>query len=120
MQNLRSAKQIIEYHCKDGEQTYSPRFTYMGFRYIAVKGIRPEQMQIEVQAVYSDLLGDGGFSCSNEDLNQLQNNIVWSGKSNLVDIPTDCPQRDERQGWTGDIALFASTACFNFAMDHFF
>lgn len=119
VQNLRSAKQIIEYHCEDGEQTYSPRFTYMGFRYIAVKGIRPEQMQIEVQAVYSDLLGDGGFSCSNEDLNQLQNNIVWSGKSNLVDIPTDCPQRDERQGWTGDIALFASTACFNFAMDHF-
>jgi alpha-L-rhamnosidase len=57
--------------------------------------------------------------CSNEDLNRLQSNLVWSGKDNFVDIPTDCPQRDERQGWTGDIALFASTACSNFDMSRF-
>lgn len=119
VKNLRSAKQRIEYHCRDGKQQYSPRFTYMGFRYIAVQGIAPEKIKVHARAVYSDLRETGGFTCSNEDLNQLQHNIVWSGRSNFVDIPTDCPQRDERQGWTGDIALFASTACFQFDMDRF-
>ena len=120
VQNLRSAKQTLTYICKDGGQSYSPRFTYMGFRYIVISGIRQEDIEgVEAVALYSDFRTIGSFRCSNEDLNQLQSNLVWSGKDNFVDIPTDCPQRDERQGWTGDIALFAPTACFNFDMNAF-
>ena len=91
----------------------------MGFRYISVSGIEKEKIKVQARAIYSDLTVTGDFSCSDERLNQLQKNLVWSGKDNFVDIPTDCPQRDERQGWTGDIALFAGTACFNFQMNRF-
>jgi len=120
VQNLRSAKQRLTYLCKDGVQQYSPRFTYMGFRYIGISGVERDAIEsIEAVAVYSDLRTIGHFRCSNKDLNRLQSNLVWSGKSNFVDIPTDCPQRDERQGWTGDIALFSPTACFNFDMRSF-
>ena len=119
VQNLRSAKQMVRYICRDGEQEYSPRFTYMGFRYIGIRGAKKEEIDVKAIAVYSALENIGSFRCSNEDLNQLQSNLVWSGKDNFVDIPTDCPQRDERQGWTGDIALFSPTACFNFDMSLF-
>ncbi len=119
VQNLRSAKQIVQYICKDGVQTWSPRFTYMGFRYVGVRGIPAEDIHLQAIVLSSDVETIGQFRCSNEDLNQLQRNLVWSGRDNFVDIPTDCPQRDERQGWTGDIALFAPTACFNFDMARF-
>ena len=119
VQNLRSAKQELRYICRDGEQEYSPRFTYMGFRYAGIRGVSREDLELKAVAVYSDLETAGAFRCSNEDLNQLQSNLSWSGKDNFVDIPTDCPQRDERQGWTGDIALFSPTACFNFDMSRF-
>ena len=119
VQNLRSAKQELRYVCRDGEQEYSPRFTYMGFRYVGIRGIEKEDLELKAVAVYSDLETVGAFRCSNDDLNQLQLNLTWSGKDNFVDIPTDCPQRDERQGWTGDIALFSPTACFNFNMSRF-
>lgn len=119
-ESLRSAKQLVQYTCAEGRQTYSPRLTYMGFQYIEVSGIEEADIEkIEAVAVYSDMGEIGQFVCSDEDINRLQSNVVWSGKSNFVDIPTDCPQRDERQGWTGDIALFASTACFNFDMNRF-
>ena len=117
---LRSAKQTVEYIAKEGVQQYSPTFTYMGFRYVQVQGISSEKISIRAKALYSDLPVNGTFNCSDERLNKLQSNIVWSAKSNLVDIPTDCPQRDERMGWTGDIAMFAPTACFNFDMSRFF
>ena len=117
---LRSAKCRYEYTCIDGEQEYAPTMTYMGFRYASVKGIDEKDiLSIEAVALYSDLQTVGSFSCSNAMLNQLQSNIVWGGKSNFVDIPTDCPQRDERMGWTGDIAVFAPTACYNFDMSRF-
>ncbi|WP_294548151.1 alpha-L-rhamnosidase [uncultured Pseudoflavonifractor sp.] len=116
---LRTAKARIAYTCADGEQTYSPRFTYMGFRYAGVEGIGAEDIDVTAVALYSDLADNGGFSCSDEMLNQLQSNIRWGAKSNFVDIPTDCPQRDERMGWTGDIAVFSPTACFNFDMSGF-
>ena len=119
VQNLRSAKQELHYTCKDGVQTYSPRFTYMGFRYVGIKGIDPEAIELQALALSSALEPAGSFHCSNDDLNQLQSNLVWSGLDNFIDIPTDCPQRDERQGWTGDIALFSRTACFNFDMSRF-
>ena len=116
---LRSAKAMAIYICKDGEQEYSPRLTYMGFRYVSVKGIEKENIELSAHALYSDMENTGRFECSDELINRLQKNIVWSAKSNFMDIPTDCPQRDERMGWTGDIAVFAHTACYNFDMSRF-
>lgn len=117
---LRTAKQELVYTCKEGVQNYTPNMTYMGFRYVGVVGIEPENIEIKGVALYSSIKETGSFSCSNELLNQLQSNIIWSAKSNFVDIPTDCPQRDERMGWTGDIALFARTASTNFNMRRFY
>lgn len=116
---LRTAKATATYTCKEGLQTYMPCLTYMGFRYASVEGVDEKDLEIEAVALYSDMDEIGSFSCSNELLNQLQSNIQWGAKSNLVDIPTDCPQRDERMGWTGDIAVFGPTACFNFDMRRF-
>ena len=116
---LRTAKATATYICRDGEQEYSPRFSYMGFRYAGVKGIDPKELEIETVALYSDVAQHGGFHCSDEMLNKLQSNITWSAKSNFVDIPTDCPQRDERMGWTGDINVFAPTALYNFELSRF-
>ncbi len=120
VKSLRTAKATATYTCVDGEQTYSPRLTYMGFRYVGVQGIESESIELSALVLHSDIPETGSFVCSNELINRLQENIRWGGKSNFVDIPTDCPQRDERQGWTGDIAVFASTACFNFDMSRFF
>lgn len=116
---LRSAKCKIEYICRDGEQQFMPRMTYMGFRYAGVTGVDENDIEIESVALYSDIEDNGSFECSNRLINKLQENIRWSGKSNFMDIPTDCPQRDERMGWTGDIAIFAPTACYNFDMARF-
>ncbi len=116
---LRSAKCELRYTCKEGKQTYSPTMTYMGFRYLSVTGVEEKDIEVEGVALYSDLEENGSFTCSDSRINRLQQNIVWSGKSNFLDIPTDCPQRDERMGWTGDIALFAPTACYNFRMSKF-
>ena len=116
---LRTAKAKITYICKEGKQKYSPSFTYMGFRYISVEGIELEDFDITASALYSDIETIGNFECSNEMLNKLQKNIVWSAKSNFIDIPTDCPQRDERMGRTGDISIFSNTACFNFDVSKF-
>lgn len=116
---LRTAKQEAVYICAEGEQTYSPRMTYMGFRYVGVSGIGQEELELSACVLYSDIESNGEFSCSDARLNQLQSNIVWGAKSNFVDIPTDCPQRDERMGWTGDIALFAPTAVYNFDLSRF-
>lgn len=119
VKSLRTAKATLIYTCKEGIQMYSPVLTYMGFRYIGVSGIDPKDIEIVALPIYSSLHEIGSFSCSDERINRLQSNIKWSGRSNFVDIPTDCPQRDERMGWTGDIALFASTACYNFDMTRF-
>lgn len=119
-QPLRTAKQETVYICRDGVQEYSPRMTYMGFRYAGVMGAEETDLEISAVALYSDIPQNGSFSCSNEMINKLQNAITWGAKSNFVDIPTDCPQRDERLGWTGDIALFSPTAAYNFDMSRFF
>ena len=119
VKSLRTAKATFVYICREGEQAYSPRLTYMGFRYIGIEGIAPENIEVCALALYSDFEETGSFACSDPLLNQLQSNIRWSGKSNFVDIPTDCPQRDERMGWTGDISVFAKTACFNFDLSAF-
>lgn len=118
-ENLRTAKAELVYTCKEGEQTYSPEFTYMGFQYVSVAGMEVTEDNICAYEVYSDMQETGSFSCSDERLNQLQENILTSLKANFVDIPTDCPQRDERCGWTGDIAVFAETAAFNMDLSRF-
>jgi len=119
VKSLRTAKATATYTCKGGSQTYSPRLTYMGFRYVGVRGILPENIELSAKVLHSEFEETGIFECSNKLINKLQSNIRWGGKSNFVDIPTDCPQRDERQGWTGDLAVFAGTACYNFDMSRF-
>jgi Alpha-L-rhamnosidase N-terminal domain./Bacterial alpha-L-rhamnosidase. len=120
VKSLRTAKATATYTCVDGDQEYSPRLTYMGFRYVGVTGIDPDDLELTAYVLHSDLPETGTFESSNELLNKLDAAIRWGGKSNFVDIPTDCPQRDERQGWTGDIAVFASTAAYHFDMSRFF
>lgn len=120
VQSLRTAKATATYICVDGDQEYSPRLTYMGFRYVGVRGIDPDDLELSALVLHSDVRSIGSFSCSDELLNGLQHAIEWGGRSNFVDIPTDCPQRDEREGWTGDLAVFASTASFLFDTSRFF
>lgn len=120
--NLRSAKQRIEYTCKDGVQTYKPHHTFMGFRYIRLDEA-PENISIDAFkaiVVHSDMKRTGFFACSNEKVNQLFHNVIWGQKGNFLDVPTDCPQRDERLGWTGDAQIFAKTASYNFDVLKFY
>ncbi|MFC9325647.1 family 78 glycoside hydrolase catalytic domain [Kitasatospora sp. NPDC057015] len=97
----------------DGEQ-WEPRFTYHGFRYAELSGWPGEFDPTDVTAVvlHTDLERTGWFECSDSALNRLHENVVWSMRGNFLDIPTDCPQRDERLGWTGDIQVFAPTAAY--------
>ena len=121
--NLRAAKQTLQYTLKgDGVETYEPRFTFMGFQFVAVEGWpgEPSLDSLTGVVVHSDIPSTGDFECSNPLINQLQHNIVWGQKGNFVDVPTDCPQRDERLGWTGDAQVFIRTACFNRDVAGFF
>jgi len=114
-ENLRSAKQTIRYTLKGGPQeTFHPHFSFQGFRYICLD-VYPGTIELEnftAQVIHSRFDEIGGFSSSNALLNRLQHNIIWSLKGNFLDIPTDCPQRDERLGWTGDAQMFVPTAAF--------
>lgn len=116
---LRSAKATLTYTCKDGEQSYEPEFTYMGFRYLSVKGLELDAFELTTYALTSEIEEIGEFECSDPLLNRLDLNIRYSARSNFLDIPTDCPQRDERMGWSGDIAIFAETACYDYKMSNF-
>lgn len=114
--NLRSARSTDYYTFKgNGEEVWEPRFTFHGFRYVELSGYMGEADRSTVTGVvlHSDIPQTGSFACSDPLLNQLQRNILWGQKGNFVDVPTDCPQRDERLGWTGDIQVFARTAAFN-------
>jgi alpha-L-rhamnosidase len=115
--NLRQAKQRLEYTFagRGGAETFVPHFTFMGFRYIRITGYSPEihRDAFRAEAFHSDMAMTGSFECSDPLINRLQANICWSLRGNFVDVPTDCPQRDERLGWTGDAQVFAPTACFN-------
>lgn len=114
-ENLRAAKATYVYYCRGGErEEYCPHFTYMGFRYayIAAAPWEIKAEDIRACALYSRMEHTGYFHCSNGDLNQLWSNITWGLKSNFLDIPTDCPQRDERLGWTGDAQIFCRTASY--------
>jgi len=121
--NLRTAKSQDTYILKGGgEETFEPQFTWQGFRYIKVEGYLGDLKQEDFTAValYSDMAPTGTFTCSNPSINQLQHNIQWGQKGNFLDVPTDCPQRDERLGWTGDAQVFSRTATYNMNVHNFF
>jgi alpha-L-rhamnosidase len=122
-ENLRAAKEQDVYILRGaGEEYFEPHFTFQGFRYIKVEGFPGKLVPEDFTAValYSDMQPTGNFSCSNPLINQLQHNIQWGQKGNFLDIPTDCPQRDERLGWTGDAQVFSRTATFNMNVNNFF
>ncbi|NWG14776.1 MAG: family 78 glycoside hydrolase catalytic domain [Acidobacteria bacterium] len=115
-ENLRVAKQTDEYTLKgQGEEVFEPHFTFHGFRFVAVAGYPDEVTpgRFKGIVIHSDITPAGTLECSEPMINQLQHNIQWGQKGNFLDVPTDCPQRDERLGWTGDAQVFAPTACFN-------
>lgn len=115
-ENLRAADQTVKYILRgDGEEVYAPHFTFQGFRYVDVSGYPGEldPSNFTGVVIHSDMTPTGHFQSSHPLVNHLQHNIVWGMKGNFLDIPTDCPQRDERLGWTGDIQVFARTANYN-------
>ena len=121
--NMRSAKTTATYILNgQGEEEFEPHFTFYGFRYIKIEGdlaeIKPENFT--AVALYSAMPMTGSFTSSNKLVNQLQQNIQWGQKGNFLDVPTDCPQRDERLGWTGDAQAFSRTAAFNYNVHNFF
>ncbi|HTD92756.1 MAG TPA: glycoside hydrolase family 78 protein [Chitinophagaceae bacterium] len=121
--NLRHARATATYTLKgDGEEIYEPRFTFFGFRYVAIDGYPGELQADDITGIviHSDMQRTGSFECSDPMINQLQHNIQWGQKGNFVDVPTDCPQRDERLGWTGDAQAFVRTAAFNMDVAAFF
>jgi alpha-L-rhamnosidase len=113
--NLATAKATDRYIAKgDGVEVYEPRFTFHGFRYLEVTGVEGlDADAVSGLVLHSDAPFAGDFECSSDLLTQLQRNIRWGQRGNWVDVPTDCPQRSERLGWTGDIQVFSRTATFN-------
>lgn len=121
--NLRTAKaEAVYYLSGNGEEILEPSFSFFGFRYIRIDGypgpVYPEDFT--ATSLYSDMQMTGTFNCSDDMINQLQHNIQWGQKGNFIDVPTDCPQRDERLGWTGDAQVFLRTAAFNMDVQNFF
>lgn len=119
-ENLRGAKATYTVISDGKPFKIKPKYTFYGFRYIQVIGldnIKPEDFTAIV--VHSDMKRTGYFTCSNELLNKFAENVVWGQKGNFLDVPTDCPQRDERLGWTGDAAMFSRTAAINFDVKSF-
>ena len=121
-ENYRRAQAQYEYICRDGLQTYKPHLTFYGFRYVRVDAypgeITPENFTAIV--VHSRMRRTGWIETSEPMLNQLFHNVVWGQKGNYLDVPTDCPQRDERLGWTGDAQVFVKTASYNYDVRKFF
>lgn len=122
-ENMRAAKVTLTYTLKgSGEETYEPRFTFQGFRYIRLIGFGEEVALADFTGIvlHTDMERIGSFECSEPLVNQLQHNIEWGLKGNFLDVPTDCPQRDERLGWTGDAQVFIRTASYLHQIAPFF
>ena len=119
-ENLRTARSedVYLYDERMNEREVTPHFTYHGFRYIAVSGFTEDEVEelgrFTALTLHTDMPKTGTFVTDHEKVNRLQRNIEWGQRSNFVDIPTDCPQRDERLGWTGDAAVFCATAAYQF------
>ena len=121
--NLRGANATDFYTFgTNGPVVYEPRFTFHGFRYVEVRGLSvpPTLNSVTGMVVHSDMPQTGNFQCSDPLVNQLFSNIIWGQKGNYLEVPTDCPQRDERMGWTGDTEFFVPTAAYNFDVQTFF
>ncbi|WP_193214237.1 glycoside hydrolase family 78 protein [Luteolibacter marinus] len=121
-ENLRSARATDTYICKgDGVETWEPRFTFHGFRYAEISGLPSPAAPDTLTGIVvgSDLPRTGAFECSDELINAIYRNTLWGQRSNYLEVPTDCPQRDERMGWSGDTQVFARTAAYNMDVDTF-
>lgn len=121
--NYRNAANRCTYTLSGGEDEFKPVFSFQGFRYIRIDEYFSEDIDLScfnAIAVHSDIKRTGRFVCGNEKINQLYSNIIWGQRSNYIDVPTDCPQRDERLGWTGDAQVFCRTAAINFDVHKFF
>jgi alpha-L-rhamnosidase len=114
-ENLRTAKSTDTFICGGGEDVFMPAFTFHGFRYLQVEGLgdAPDPDWFTACVLHSDMPQIGNFECSHKKVNRLWQNIQWGMRGNFLDIPTDCPQRNERLGWTGDAQVFASTAAYS-------
>lgn len=124
-ENYRSAEAKYTVICSEGERKYKPLGAFYGFRYIRLDefpgGVETAKAENFVAiAVYSNIKQTIKFDCSDPVLNQFYNNVLWGQKDNFLDIPTDCPQRDERRGWSGDAQVFVKAACYNFDVEKFF
>jgi alpha-L-rhamnosidase len=120
---LRAAKATDTFYLDGkGKRSYEPHFTFHGFQYVEVTGLdyKPKLSDVVGVVVHSDLEQTGWFECSEPLVNQLTLNSLWGQKGNFLDVPTDCPQRDERAGWTGDAQVFMKTACFNMDASAFY
>ncbi len=123
VENLRSAKTTDTYtFAADGTVTWEPKFTFHGFRYVEVSGATkaPKPEDVVGIVLHNEMPETGRFTSSHPKLNQLQSNIIWGQRGNFLEVPTDCPQRDERLGWTGDAQVFIPTASYNFNVGAFF
>ncbi len=121
--NLRAARSENIYVLSGNDDVFKPTFSFQGFRYIRLTEFPFDTVDTEcfrAVVVHSELKRTGYFSCGNEKINQLYHNVIWGQKSNYLDIPTDCPQRDERLGWTGDTQVFCRTAAINYDVEKFF
>ncbi len=122
-ENLRRAKQQCTYtFAGTGVETFFPHYSWQGFRYIRLDEYPFDTVDpgaFTAVVIHSDMKRTGRFECGNEKINQLYHNVIWGQKSNYIDVPTDCPQRDERLGWTGDTQVFARTAAINFDVERF-
>ncbi len=118
---LRTAEATDRFILSGDDDEFEPTFTFHGFRYVEVDGWPGELSSKAITAVVvsSELQRIGEFECSDDLLNQLHRNVVWGTRGNFLDVPTDCPQRDERLGWTGDIAVFAPSAAYLFDVEAF-
>lgn len=114
-ENYRSARSRFIYTSDGRKETVHPRFTFFGYRYLRIQGWVGELTLDKVRSnvIYSDMERTGYINTSNEKINRLYENCIWGQKSNFLDMPTDCPQRDERLGWTGDAQVFSQTASYN-------
>ncbi|MBQ8696669.1 MAG: family 78 glycoside hydrolase catalytic domain [Clostridia bacterium] len=121
-ESLRTAKQKMEYTLSGEEEELKPLFSWQGFRYVRVDECHEDTDVLDLKAVvvHSDIKRTGYFECGHEKVNQLYHNVIWGQKSNYIDVPTDCPQRNERLGWTGDALAFMRTAAINYDVERFF
>ena len=120
--NYRTARNEMTYILSGDVDVFKPAYSFQGFRYIRLKSFPLSEISLDAfraMVVHSEIKRTGSFLCGNEKINQLYHNIIWGQKSNYLDIPTDCPQRNERLGWTGDTQVFCRTAAINFDVEKF-